>query len=71
MTKFLKPVLLLPVIIFVTGCTTTSPGNFCDVSRSFVPNMTANDVDVISDGFATEIASHEQYGEKVCPRWKR
>lgn len=71
MTKFLKLALMLPVITYVAACSATSSGNFCDVSRSFVPNMTANDVEVISDGFATEIASHEQYGEKVCPRWKR
>lgn len=53
--------------ISVAACQTI-PGDFCDVSRSFTPKMTANDVEVISDGLALEIAGHEKYGERVC-KW--
>lgn len=44
-------------------------GDFCDVSRSFIPVMTPNDVEVISDGLAMEIDGHEKYGEQNCRSW--
>lgn len=58
--------LTLLVTTFVAACTTTAPGNFCDVSRSFTHVMTDNDVEVISDGLATELAGHEKYGARAC-----